>query len=196
MSTASAGASGISPARPATGDEPVGTTAPRSNLGELIFAGLALALGIFVFAGAFAIRLPGAGTQVGPRVFPFLVGTILIVSAAAVLVGVLRGRLADVEEGEDVDAHAKTDWITLAKITVFVAAHIALIEVIGWPFAAAVLFGGVAWSLGAKRWWAALLIGLALGLVVYVLFGGVLGLSLPSGPLLTWLEPLLRSLRG
>jgi len=59
-----------------------------------------------------------------------------------------------------------------------------------------VLFGGVAWSLGAKRWWAALLIGLALGLIVYVLFGGLLGLSLPSGPLLTWLDPLLRTLRG
>jgi putative tricarboxylic transport membrane protein len=196
MSTPSTGASGISPARPPAGDEPVGTPAPRSKLGEYIFAGLAFALGIFTFAGAFSIRLPGAGTQVGPRVFPFLVGTILIISAAAVLVGVLRGRLADAEEGEDVDANAKTDWITLAKITAFVVAHIALIEVIGWPFAAAVLFGGVAWSLGAKRWWAAVLIGLALGMAVYVLFGGLLGLSLPSGPLLTWLDPLLRTLRG
>uniref|UniRef100_UPI003989EA77 tripartite tricarboxylate transporter TctB family protein n=1 Tax=Mycetocola sp. TaxID=1871042 RepID=UPI003989EA77 len=184
------------PPPPPAANEPVGTTTSRAKLGELIFAALALALGIFTFAGAFSIRLPGAGTQVGPRVFPFLVGTILVISAAAVLIGVLRGRLADVEEGEDVDANAKTDWITLAKITAFVVAHIALIEVIGWPFAAAVLFGGVAWSLGAKRWWAALLIGLALGLVVYILFGGVLGLSLPSGPLLTWLDPLLRTLRG
>lgn len=196
MSTPSTGASGTSPARPPAGDEPAGASAPRSKLGEILFAALALALGIFTFAGAFSIRLPGAGTQVGPRVFPFLVGTILVISAAAVLIGVLRGRLAEVEEGEDVDAHAKTDWITLAKITAFVVAHIALIEVIGWPFAAAVLFGGVAWSLGAKRWWVALLIGLALGFIVYILFGGLLGLSLPSGPLLTWLDPLLRTLRG
>jgi putative tricarboxylic transport membrane protein len=174
-----------------------GTTgAPRSKLGEYVFAALALALGVFVFVGAFSIRLPATGTQVGPRVFPFLVGTILVVSAAMVLVGIVRGRLADLEEGEDIDAHAKTDWITLAKIVAFVVAHIALIEVVGWPFAAAILFGGVAWSLGAKRWWAALLIGLALGLVVYVLFGGLLGLSLPSGPALTWLDPLLRTLRG
>jgi putative tricarboxylic transport membrane protein len=164
--------------------------------GEYIFAGLALALGIFVFVGAFGIRLPSSGTQVGPRVFPFMVGTILVVSAAAVLIGIIRGSVAEVEEGEDIDAHAKTDWITLAKLTVFVIAHIALLEVIGWPFAAAVLFGGVAWSLGAKRWWVALLTGLALGLVIFVLFGGLLGLSLPSGPLLGWLDPILRNLGG
>ena len=196
MSTPSTGASGTGPVRPPAGTDPVGTPAPRSKLGEYLFAGLALALGIFVFVGAFSIRVPGAGTQVGPRVFPFLVATILILSAAMVLVDVLRGRLADLEEGEDIDSSAGTDWVTLAKITAFVVAHIALLEVIGWPFAAAVLFGGVAWSLGAKRWWLALVIGLALGLLIYVLFGGLLGLSLPSGPLLTWLDPLLRSLRG
>ncbi|MCU1543119.1 MAG: tripartite tricarboxylate transporter TctB family protein [Microbacteriaceae bacterium] len=170
--------------------------ASRSKVGEYIFAGLALALGVFVFVGAFAIRLPATGTQVGPRVFPFLVGTILVVSAVMVIVGIVRGRLAEQDEGEDIDSHSQTDWITLAKIVGFGIAHIALIEIIGWPFAAAVLFGGVAWSLGAKRWWVALLVGLAMGLVVYVLFGGLLGLSLPSGPALAWLDPILRTLRG
>lgn len=194
MTSPSTGASGDSQARPAT--EEVATPAARSKLGEYIFAALALALGIFVFVGAFSIRVPGAGTQVGPRVFPFLVGTILVISAAMVIVDVFRGRLADLEEGEDIDNAAKTDWVTLAKITAFVVAHIALIEVIGWPIAAAVLFGGVAWSLGAKRWWMALIIGLALGLVIFILFGGLLGLSLPAGPLLTWLDPLLATLRG
>ena len=164
------------------------------KMGEYIFAALALALGVFVFVGAFSIR--ESGTQVGPRVFPFMVGTILVVSAAMVLIGVLRGSVAEVEEGEDIDANAKTDWITLAKLVGFVIAHIVLLEIIGWPFAAAVLFGGVAWSLGAKRWWIALLIGLAMGLVIFVLFGGLLGLSLPAGPLLGWLDPFVRGLGG
>ncbi|MET0933743.1 MAG: tripartite tricarboxylate transporter TctB family protein [Mycetocola sp.] len=196
MSTPSTGAAGTNPARPSAGGEPAVASAPRSRLGEYIFAGLALALGIFVFVGAFAIRLPTSGTQVGPRVFPFMVGTILVISAAMVIVDIARGKLGDLEEGEDVDTHAKTDWITLAKIVAFVAAFIALLEIIGWPFAAAILFGGVAWSLGAKRWWVALLVGLALGFVVYIVFGGLLGLSLPPGPLLTWLDPLLQTLRG
>lgn len=196
MSTPSTGASGSSPARPSAGGDPAEASAPRSKVGEYIFAGLALALGIFVFVGAFSIRVPGAGTQVGPRVFPFMVGTILVISAAMVLIDVARGRLGEAEEGEDVDTHAKTDWITLAKIVAFVVAFIALLELIGWPLAAAVLFGGVAWSLGAKRWWVALLIGLALGVIIFIVFGGLLGLSLPPGPLFTWLDPLLQTLRG
>lgn len=67
---------------------------------------------------------------------------------------------------------------------------------LGWPIAAAVLFGGVAWTLGAKKWCLALLTGFALGLVVFIAFGGFLGLSLPAGPLLSFLDPILRVLRG
>jgi putative tricarboxylic transport membrane protein len=195
MSAPTAHAPGSGPAR-AEGASGTGASGIRAKAGELVFAALALALGVFVFVGAFGIRVPASGTQVGPRVFPFLVGAILVVSAAAVLVSVIRGKVAELEEGEDIDDTAGTDWVTLAKIVGFVVAHIALIEIIGWPFAAAVLFGGVAWSLGAKRWWAGLLIGLALGLVVYVVFGGLLGLSLPPGPLLGWLDPLLGALGG
>ena len=166
------------------------------KVGEFIFAVIAVALGIFVFVGAGAIRAPGAGTTVGPRVFPYLVSVILIVSAVMVLVDVWRGHLGPQEESEDADTHAKTDWITLAKLVAFVAAHVVLIPLIGWPISAAILFGGVAWSLGAKKWWVALLVGLALGLTVQFVFGGLLGLSLPLGPLLSWLAPLLAVLRG
>jgi len=185
-------------AAPAPGAEAVtATTASPADgdrsrrIGELIFVVLAIALGVFVFVGAFSIRTPGSGSQVGPRVFPFLVSAILTFSAVMVLVDVLRGRLGPQEEGEDIDAHASTDWVTLGKLVAFVVAHIALIDVLGWALAAALLFGGVAWSLGAKKWWVALLVGLALGLAVQILFGGLLGLSLPLGPLLGWLQPFL-----
>lgn len=170
--------------------------ATAQKVGELVFAGLALALGVFVLVGASAIRAPGAGSTVGPRVFPYLVGGILIVSAAMVLVDIWRGRLGPQEESEDVDGAASTDWITLAKLVAFVIAHLVLIPLIGWPLAAALLFGGVAWSLGARKWWVALLVGLALGLTVQLVFGGLLGLSLPLGPFLAFLEPLSAILRG
>ena len=171
------------------------TTEPLAKrIGEFIFAGLSLALGIFVLVGAFAIRVPGAGTQVGPRVFPFLVSAILLLSAVMVLVELFRGRVVEEEGSEDIEVGAKTDWITLLKLVVFVIAHLVLIEIAGWAIAAAVLFGGVAWSLGARRWWVALLIGLGLGLLVQIVFGGFLGLSLPLGPVFGFLAPFIRSL--
>ena len=39
----------------------------------------------------------------------------------------------------------------------------------------------------AKRWWAAISIGLALGIVTQLVFGAWLGLSLPAGPALNWI---------
>lgn len=160
-----------------------------SRRGELIFAGLAVALGVFALVGSFTIRVPES-SRVGPTVFPLMVSVILIASAVAVFVGVLRGRLGAPEQSEDVDLTHKTDWLTIAKLVVLVVVHLLLIPVIGWAPAAAILFGGAAWSLGAKRWWVALLVGLGLGLAIQIIFGELLGLSLPLGPALGWLAPL------
>jgi len=160
--------------------------APRVPIGELVFALLMLALGVFALVGVFSIHVP-VGVQVGPTVFPIFVSIVLLASATAVLVGVLRGRRAEVEEGEDIDPGARTDWLTLAKIVAGLIAHLLLIDLVGWAPAAAVLFGVVAWSLGAKRWWLGFVVGLAIGVIVQIVFGGLLGLSLPWGPALGWL---------
>ncbi|MFF3027341.1 tripartite tricarboxylate transporter TctB family protein [Microbacterium sp. NPDC057944] len=155
-------------------------------VGELVFAVLMVGLGVFAVAGVFAIHVP-LGATVGPRVFPIFVSAILLASAVAVLVGVLRGKRGAAEEGEDIDTSLPTDWLTLAKLAGLIVAHLLLIEPLGWAPAAAVLFGGVAWSLGAKKWWMAFLVGILLALVVQIVFGGLLGLSLPWGPALGWL---------
>lgn len=155
-------------------------------VGELVFALLMVALGAFALIGVFSIHVP-VGAQVGPTVFPVFVAILLLGSAVAVLVGILRGQRGVPEDGEDVDQSLPTDWITLVKIAAFLVAHLFLIEPLGWAPAAAILFGGVAWSLGAKRWWVAFGVGIALALVVQVVFGGLLGLSLPWGPALGWL---------
>jgi putative tricarboxylic transport membrane protein len=162
----------------------------RTRLGELVFAAMAFALGLFALIGSFGIRVPESN-RVGPTVFPVLVAAILLVSSAAVLFGVLRGHVGAPEESEDVDLSHKTDWLAIAKLVVLVVVHLVLIGFVGWAVAAAILFGGAAWSLGAKRWWVALLVGLGLGLVIQILFGELLGLSLPLGPLLGWLGPLI-----
>lgn len=169
---------------------PAETGPLRGRLGEVVFAGLAFALGLFALFGSFGIRVPESN-RVGPTVFPVLVAVILLASSAAVLIGVLRGRVGVAEQSEDVDPSHTTDWIALAKLVVLIGVHIVLIGLIGWALAAAILFGGSAWALGAKRWWVALLVGIGLGVTLQILFGELLGLSLPLGPLLGWLGPLI-----
>ena len=155
-------------------------------IGELVFAGIMVALGVFAVVGIFLIHVP-VGMKAGPTVFPIFVSVILLASAVAVLVGVLRGERGGAEEAEDIDESLPTDWVTLAKLAGLVVAHLLLIEPLGWVPAAALLFGGVAWSLAAKRWWMAFLVGIVVAFVIQVVFGGLLGLSLPWGPALGWL---------
>jgi len=160
----------------------------RLPVGEYAFALVCATLGAYAIVGAGFIRVPpGSASVLGPRVFPYAVGVLLVAASAAVIVQIARGRRGVPDEGEDVDPDAPTDWLTVGKLVVCFLSQLLLIELAGWPIAVAVLFAGAAWSLGAKRWWLAVLIGLGLGLVTQLVFGAWLGLSLPAGPLLDWI---------
>ncbi|MGV8913666.1 MAG: tripartite tricarboxylate transporter TctB family protein [Rhodoglobus sp.] len=186
MTSPQSGSSGVStPGEPrSVSEEPSGRRIP---IGEYLFAALAAGIGIYVLIAANYIRIPISSNTLGPRSFPYLVGALLLCAGIAVFIGVRRGRLGEAEEGEDVDSSVATDWVTVAKLVAFFTAHAYLIEFIGWPFAAALLFAGAAWSLGAQRLRWAIPIALALAFTIYFLFGRLLGLSLPAGPLLDWM---------
>ncbi len=165
-------------------------TTPRpgwspDRIGNVIFAAVVTGLGVFALVGAFAIRTP-TGQAVGPQVFPFFVSAILIGAGVFLLIAAFRGKVAAPEEGEDIDPNASTDWWTILKLVALVVGVILLLEVLGWWLVAALLFGGAAWTLGAKRPWVALLVGLGLGIATQLLFGEALGLFLPRGMAFDW----------
>ncbi|MFC8801199.1 tripartite tricarboxylate transporter TctB family protein [Promicromonospora sp. NPDC057138] len=169
---------------PSDTPDPAPADPPRRRWGELVLAVATAALGIYVLVAAGSITVPGSTNTLGPRAFPYLVGGLLLAAGAALVVLVLSGRAGEEEGGEDVDPTVRTDWRTVALLAVTLVVHVFAINVIGWPFAAALLFAGSAVVLGARPWWRAALAGLVLGLAVQVIFGGLLGLSLPPGPLL------------
>jgi putative tricarboxylic transport membrane protein len=176
-------------------------TAPRNRrgiVGEFAFAAVCAALGLYAIIGAGFIRVPpGSSSVLNARFFPYFVGAILLVASVAVIVDIARGHRGQPDEGEDVDPNAKTDWRTVLLLMLCFLSQLdqdehflsllVLVELAGWPLAVAVLFAGAAITLGAGRWWMALLIGLGLGLVTQLVFGIWLGLSLPAGPLLNWI---------
>ncbi|MCW4456899.1 tripartite tricarboxylate transporter TctB family protein [Microbacterium sp. MPKO10] len=160
---------------------------PGNFVGEIVFAVLCVAIGILALVVASQIHVPPTANTVGPQVFPYIVGGVLSVVGLATLIAVFFGARGEAEDSEDADATMGTDWLTVAKLVVFFLAHAFLIEYIGWPFAAALLFFGAAWALGATSLWRAAVAGLAMGLVIELAFGVGLGLSLPAGPLLNWI---------
>ncbi|MFD7021363.1 tripartite tricarboxylate transporter TctB family protein [Promicromonospora sukumoe] len=163
---------------------PVPAEPPRRRWGELVLALATTALGAYVLVAAGSIIVPGSTNTLGPRAFPYLVGAMLVAAGLVLVALVLTGRGGQEEGGEDVDPTIRTDWLTVALLAVVLVVHVFAINVVGWPFAAALLFAGAAVVLGARPWWRAALVGLVLGLVIQVIFGGMLGLSLPAGPLL------------
>ena len=146
---------------------------------EYAFGGLVAAIGVFTLVDATTIAAR-ADNAVGPRAFPYAVGALLVATGVAAIIATARGKLGQAEEGEDVDADVRTDWVTVGKLVAVLIAHLVLIDTAGWPVAAAVLFFGAAWTLGAV-WWRALPIAVVLALVVQVVFASGLGLSLPAG---------------
>ncbi len=163
--------------------EPVATQSGTARVAvpDLVVAAGVILLGAATLFGATRITIPLSSNVVGPRVFPYAVGVALLLSGAFVLVDALRGRLGAPEEGEDVDADAKTDWGTLTKIFLAFAVHVAVVDLVGWALAGALLFTLVAWSLGAHLGKAALA-GVVLGFTVQALFVTALGVTLPAGP--------------
>ncbi|GAA1775146.1 tripartite tricarboxylate transporter TctB family protein [Agromyces lapidis] len=178
----------VPPDAPTSGGTPSGAAnRTRPPVGEFVFAGICAAIGVYTIVGAGFIRVPpGSASVLGPRVFPYAVGVLLLVASLVVIGQVLRGQRGTPDDGEDIDPDAPTDWLTVGKLVVCFCSQLVLIELAGWPVAVMVLFAGAAWSLGAKRWWAALAAGAGLGLVTQLVFGAWLGLSLPAGPLLDW----------
>ncbi|MGH3588787.1 MAG: tripartite tricarboxylate transporter TctB family protein [Pseudonocardia sp.] len=159
-----------------------GTTPERAWV-EVPFPLALVGLGVFTVLDAGTITVPGSTNVVGPRAFPYAIGALLVVTGVAVLVAVARGRRGEAEVGEDVDTHVGTDWVRVVLLAASLLALIVMIEPLGWPIAATVLFGGAAWSLGARPLWRPLAVGAVVAVVTQIVFTQALGVYLPAGPL-------------
>jgi putative tricarboxylic transport membrane protein len=147
--------------------------------GELaVAAGVGL-LGLLVVWQTFGIAAGGGYAQVGPRLFPGIVGTTLLGFAVLLAREALAGGFRHVEGVPAAPATVPGFlWVSAAVLV-----HLAIIGSTGFIAATVVLFVGVARGIGSTRPQRDAVIGLALAIVVFVLFTQGLGLNLPSGPL-------------
>lgn len=161
------------------------TGVPRFLRGraELGLAALVCTAGIVVVLRTAGMTPPATVNVIGPKVFPFAVGALLVLLGCWLAGEVLRGGSGEPEGSEDVDVSLRSDWRTVALVTVAFGAHVALLRPAGWPIAAAVLFWGVAVALGARRWLRVAAIAIVLSGLTYFVFSRLLGVTLPAGVL-------------
>lgn len=154
------------------------------NWGELALSAVLVVLGLYLIIDGSSITIPGSSNTVGPRFFPYLVGGATLAVGAVLIIKILRGDQGPAEEGEDIDPNAKTSWRSVVIIAVAFLAHALLINLIGWPLSVTLMFGVVAWSLGARGVIRPLLAGGIASVVIWMIFVKALGVTLPGGILL------------
>ncbi|MEO9467135.1 MULTISPECIES: tripartite tricarboxylate transporter TctB family protein [Alphaproteobacteria] len=141
-------------------------------MSDRIFGGFGLALAIFYIWAASIIKDSFMVDVVGPRAFPYIVGTII---ALCSLYFILR------PDDEPEWPHMREFTEIVFAAAVMFAYCFALPElgfVISTIFATAYL----TWRLGTAPLWS-LVVGLGTSVGIYVVFHLILGLALAKGPL-------------
>lgn len=153
----------------------------KEAVGELAFAGSLLLLGVIVLIDTRNMLVPPGSGSVGPQVFPTIIGVFIISVALILIIEVLRGNYGQPEGTEFGEIKGKTDWKTLGTVSASILTYPFLIERAGFVIASSVVFFGVGFAYGAKKFLRNLLIAIIFSLIVYITFTHFLNVNLPAG---------------
>ena len=152
------------------------STEPRPGLDRapLVIAGLLAFLALVIFWHTRAMPQGGARSGVGPTTLPYLVAGALALLAIGHVFSAFRGGFP----ARETDRIAPMLWIVGGLV-----AQMLLLKTLGFSIATGVMFACAAKGFGRGPLWLSVPIGVGFSLVVWLIFAGLLNLSLPAGPL-------------
>lgn len=153
--------------------------APTVDRAQYGLAAVLALVGLYTIVDARGLNV-GFGDPIGPRVFPYVIGTVMLVLAVLLAVATARGDVPQAEGGEDIDLTTPPDWLTVGKLVAILVLNILLVNVLGWAITGALLFAGSAWALGSRTLLRDLLVGAALAIASWYFF--YVGLGVPLSP--------------
>jgi putative tricarboxylic transport membrane protein len=148
--------------------------------GELLISFGLIALGSFVVYETRSIAETQGFAQIGPRLFPYIIGAGLTLCGAVLSWQAFSGGWRNVPL--DQEGHDAPDWVSFGIISVGIVLHMAIIGWAGFIVASTLLFLLVARGFGSRRPVRDAVIAILLSTVVFFVFTLALGLSLPKGP--------------
>ena len=154
----------------------------RVHPGELLISLALLALGSFVVYETGSIAETQGYAQIGPRLFPYIVGLGLALCGAVLGAQAIFGGWRNVPL--DQEGHDRPDWIAFGIISAGIVLHMIVIGWAGFVVAGVLLFVLVARGFGSRKLIRDAIISVLLAVIVYFLFTRALGLKLPAGPFL------------
>lgn len=156
-----------------TGNTP-SDTARRPDWAALAVAVLLAALGGLILWDSSRLGSVAGYSPVGPASVPIVVALGLIGLALWTVFAALRGDFPERERQE----FGPVFWIVAG-----LALQMLLLKTAGFSIATGMLFAATAGAFGRRKLWLTLPIGILFSLAVWLVFAGLLQLSLPAGPL-------------
>ena len=153
---------------------------PSIDRSQYVLAAVLAAVGLYTIIDARGLTV-GFGDPVGPRVFPYLIGSGMLVLAVLLAVATARGDVAEAEAGEDVDLTAPPDWGTVGKLAGIFVVALLVVNLLGWAITGALFFAGSAWALGSRTLVRDLIAGAVLAVGSWYFFYVGLGIQLTPG---------------
>jgi putative tricarboxylic transport membrane protein len=156
------------------------TQQEHRDLAQLGLAAVTALVGAYTLYDASTLQV-GFADPVGPRVFPYVVGSGLLVSSLLLVVAALRGDRPEAEGGEDVDLDVHADWVTVGKLVAIIGITIVTVGFLGWAISGAILFVGATWALGSRTLIRDVIVGCVLSVGSWYAFYVGLGIPLSAG---------------
>jgi putative tricarboxylic transport membrane protein len=158
---------------------------PASSPARALFGLRLAALTVISLGGIILTQVSQIGTGagfivVGPRIFPTVVGIGILVLGLLFLLRTTVLLDNDLVT-EVVTEEATTDWRTTILSLLSLMAYATLLHPLGYTLATALFFPVIGRILGSTRLRRDIIVGMALGLVIYLTFTRVLGVRLPAG---------------
>ena len=167
------------PTTPTTPTPPT-TPAPRVDRAQYGLAAALAVVGIWTIVDARGLNV-GYADPIGPRVYPYVIGGVMVVLAAVLAIATARGDVPEGEAGEDVDLTTRPDWLTVGKLVGVMLLNLLLVNILGWAITGVLLFAGCAWSLGSRTLVRDLIVGAVLSVSSWYFFYVVLDVPLTPG---------------
>jgi putative tricarboxylic transport membrane protein len=154
----------------------------RVDKAQYLVCAVLVAVGAFLIYDALTLEAGFAKVDpVGPKMFPMVIGIVLIALAILLAIAIPRGSVGEADAGEDVDPDSPSDWRTVGLLVGVFVATILLVKPLGWAITGALLFGAAATILGSKHYVRNIVIGAVLSVGSFYAFYSGLGIPLPAG---------------
>lgn len=156
--------------------------APTIDRAQYGLAAVLALVGLYTIFDARGLNV-GFGDPIGPRVFPYVIGTAMVVLAVLLAIATARGDVPQAEEGEDVDLTTPPDWLTVGKLVAILVLNILFVNVLGWAITGGFVFAGCAWALGSRTLVRDIVVGVVMAVASWYFFYSGLGVPLSPGVL-------------